>query len=586
MNDSSGAPPYGLRGESSDTSLVVGAHAAHLAGSSLAAGFPCATCHLVPAFVWDSAHYDSFVPGQNVITDTVAELTWSGLAGNESSWNRTTRRCSNTYCHGNFIGGYHANAPVWTGAVQASCGSCHDVGPNPDSLRWIHPSHVGDFGLRCADCHAAVVDTLLAITTPAQHVNGHADMQVRDSTLCKTCHEPGADLCVRCHGGIDNQTGAPPRGLRGETATSQTAVGAHTKHVDGGILGGPYDCIACHIKPSTVADFGHYGTDSTAEITWGGFSDGGNASWNHATATCAGTYCHGDFAGGYPANTPVWTGVDQARCGSCHNFGHNPSDLGWKHGFHVGSLGLICNECHASVVDNDMAIISTTLHVNGEKEVQIRDSSVCAVCHEPGADLCVRCHGGTDNQTGAPPRGLRGETARTTLAVGAHTSHISGGTFADGFDCVECHNKPQTVSDSGHYALDSLAEITWGGISGGSSVWNRSSATCAATYCHGNFPGGKTATATWTSLSGVACNSCHDDGANPSSLLGRHQLHANENVACYRCHALTVDSQNNIIGQGVHVDGVRTVRFSPNTGNYSTGSCTDPAGCHGDEDWY
>ncbi len=44
----------------------------------------------------------------------IAELNWSPLAGNSSTWNRTTAECSNTYCHGNFAGGYSSNNPIWT----------------------------------------------------------------------------------------------------------------------------------------------------------------------------------------------------------------------------------------------------------------------------------------------------------------------------------------------------------------------------------------------------------------------------------------------------------------------------------------
>jgi hypothetical protein len=46
------------------------------------------------------------------------------------------------------------------------------------------------------------------------------------------------------------------------------------------------------------------------------------------------------------------------------------------------------------------------------------------------------------------------------------------------------------VLDAGHFGIDSVAEITWGAVAGNQSRWNRSSATCLQTYCHGNFTGG------------------------------------------------------------------------------------------------
>ena len=43
--------------------------------------------------------------------------------------------------------------------------------------------------------------------------------------------------------------------------------------------------------------------------------------------------------------------------------------------------------------------------------------------------------------------------------------------------------------------------------------WNASNLTCASTYCHGNFPGGKVATMTWN-RPGTTCTTCHGCGVN------------------------------------------------------------------------
>jgi predicted CxxxxCH...CXXCH cytochrome family protein len=105
-------------------------------------------------------------------TDEIAEITWSTLAGSSASWNRTNARCSTTYCHGNFAGGYSANNPLWTGTNQAGCGSCHDVGSNLEDLSGEHKKHVEDEGLDCEECHETVVNASMAIIDPALHVNG------------------------------------------------------------------------------------------------------------------------------------------------------------------------------------------------------------------------------------------------------------------------------------------------------------------------------------------------------------------------------------------------------------------------------
>ena len=279
------------------------------------------------------------------------------------------------------------------------------------------------------------------------------------------------------------------------------AVGAHTKHVQRGTSGGAYDCIACHIKPATVASPGHFGIDSTAEITWGGISNrNGGAQWNIPALTCTMTYCHGNFPGGNAGNAPLWTGTTgQAACGTCHDNGSHPASLDVPrpdsvkiHSYHVGGFGLKCADCHAAVVDAQGNVIADSLHVNGIVDTLITDRTKCNTCHQARTDVCTLCHGGIDNQTGAPPKGLRGETATTQLAVGAHTKHVSGGSISAGFDCTPCHIKPAMVASPGHYGVDSVAEITWGGFANpnGLASWDSNTKTCLNTYCHGNFAGG------------------------------------------------------------------------------------------------
>ncbi len=337
--------------------------------------------------------------------------------------------------------------------------------------------------------------------------------------------------------------------------------------------------------PASLLSSGHLGADSLAEVIWGNIS-GASSQWNRTARTCANTYCHGNFTGGKTTNAPVWTGANQAACGSCHDAGSNPSSLQWKHGIHA-TWGLQCNDCHSSVVNGSLQIIDKVRHVNGTIDTLTRDASLCNRCHGTGPDRCTVCHGGNDNQTGAPPQGLRGETATSAVAVGAHTGHVEVSDIANAFDCNLCHTKPATVIAPGHLAVDSLAEITWHGISGTSGVWNRTSKTCVSTYCHGNFPGGKTANAPiWTGTGQATCGSCHDVGTSPSALGGEHDKHVREEgFPCQRCHASTVSTTLTITGKALHINGANNVNFFPNTGSYSNGTCSDPAGCHGNEHW-
>ncbi|MFH1756011.1 MAG: CxxxxCH/CxxCH domain-containing protein [Candidatus Latescibacterota bacterium] len=393
MDNDTGAPPAGLRGQLSDTTIAVGAHTAHLESSALAAPFACNVCHIVPLFVLSPSHLDQARPLSQPL-DSIAEIVWHGIAdGGNAVWERGSRTCSATYCHGNFTGGFLSNHPIWTSSNQAGCGSCHDVGANPETLHWEHHAyHVDSAGLSCADCHASVVNTSFDIIGLSLHVNGQVDTLIRDPAVCAACHGSGPDACTRCHGGADNLSGAPPLGLQGETTTSQLAVGAHTTHMEGGTLADAFACSDCHRVPSNFLAPGHFGPDSTAEMTWSALA-GAASSWNRTSATCSNIYCHGNFTGGFRSNRPIWIASNQAGCGSCHDVGGNPENLSGRHDKHVREENLACNECHASVVNQQLLIIDSSLHVNGTKNVSLlrggtyQNSSCSGLsgtnCHDP-----------------------------------------------------------------------------------------------------------------------------------------------------------------------------------------------------------
>ncbi|MBI4720424.1 MAG: CxxxxCH/CxxCH domain-containing protein [Chitinivibrionia bacterium] len=172
LDNMTGAPPYGLDGETSDTSLAVGAHTVHLEASSLGAPAACGACHIVPTFVFSPNHLDPGRPSGQPL-DYIAEITWSGIAdGGGAAWSRSARTCSGTYCHGNFTGGNAANKPVWAGANQAGCGSCHDVGGDPAKLTGRHDKHVREEGFDCIECHASVVSRTMQIVDLGLHADG------------------------------------------------------------------------------------------------------------------------------------------------------------------------------------------------------------------------------------------------------------------------------------------------------------------------------------------------------------------------------------------------------------------------------
>jgi len=233
-------------------------------------------------------------------------------------------------------GGLHAN-----GAVDADA-------PHPDGYT-APDAHGADFNAggpaACTDCHGAELD------------GGSSGVS------CETCHEAFRTNCTFCHGGTDNDTGAPPESLTGETATDSAGVGAHTAH----LLADPtwhsaFDCSDCHKVPADALDDGHI--DGEVLHVWGATATGDGAEPAFADGACSGVYCHGSTMEAGTVTSPSWTTVDgsQAACGACHGLpptgAHPPMDD--------------CSVCHGCVSDEDQAIRpeGAQFHIDGNVNME------------------------------------------------------------------------------------------------------------------------------------------------------------------------------------------------------------------------
>jgi predicted CxxxxCH...CXXCH cytochrome family protein len=143
--------------------------------------------------------------------------------------------------------------------------------------------------------------------------------------------------------------------------------------------------------------------------------------------------------------------------------------------------------------------------------------------------------------------------------VGAHTTHVSGSAIAPPFDCSTCHVKPADALSPGHVD-GATATVTFGGLATNGALvppsWDRGSATCASTYCHGATLGGGTNKApVWTSVGTgeASCGSCHGlpPPAPHPAVTGL--------TSCNGCHPDTVDASGRVIAPasgGKHLNGV------------------------------
>jgi len=432
-NDGSGAPPAATWGNGADP-VRTGAHAAHVAGGPLAPPADCALCHVKPADAFAVGHLD---PGP-------AEVAFAGLAasGVTPSWDRAAASCASTYCHGGRLAGGTNTAPVWTrvGLGEAACGTCHGLPPPAP-----HPAASGLTS--CATCHPDTMTAAGAVIAPAaggKHLDGiveaaggghgagwlvttspafHAYAANEGLASCQSCHGAALDgvggsattscaschgagwrsSCTGCHGGTNDTSGAPPRATWGN-AGDPVRVGAHESHLRAGPVSAAVACTACHTRPTDALSPGHVGA-GTADLVFSGLAATGGAtpSWSRATATCASTYCHGDYAGEYRYLAYNWDlGIYEERlfayvggratpgwldgpstCASCH--GNPPATGGWHDARH-GQVAAdrACQTCHPGAASSATVppyITNTALHVNGTVEVQPRWDSRCYNCH-------------------------------------------------------------------------------------------------------------------------------------------------------------------------------------------------------------
>lgn len=198
----------------------------------------------------------------------------------------------------------------------------------------------------------------------------------------------------------------------------------------------------------------------------------------------------------------------------------------------------------------------------------------CYKCHSQGPENCNVCHGNSSNLY--PPEALNGDTSINYIGVGVHASHLGTTKYSALVNCNECHKSISSFSDSNHIGPnpDGVAEINFGTLSrtsigGGlnpNPTWDRNTATCSNSYCHGYFKNGNlTATSKWTDPKSVVCGSCHGDPitGNPNPKPGGIYLPPHFSFytikTCWQCHSSMIDSSGTITDKTKHLNGIINV---------------------------
>jgi predicted CxxxxCH...CXXCH cytochrome family protein len=198
---------------------------------------------------------------------------------------------------------------------------------------------------------------------PAPYENDHLGY-IKDNpealTDCQNCHGSDYDggtigiSCLDCHEseGVPsecNHCHGDPQGDPADPLSQIPNSFGHVTCITGGQNSLAVPCNTCHIIPTGWNSPGHIDAPPS-EVDFSGISDWHDANpiWNQEEMSCSNTYCHGDF-------NPVWTGNNQAECGSCHALPPPP----------LHPQNEQCALCHSSVINDEGEIINPNLHING-----------------------------------------------------------------------------------------------------------------------------------------------------------------------------------------------------------------------------
>jgi len=440
-----------------------GKHDSHLNTTSnpslgLGNAFNCVDCHAGTITNPDN----TTLADKSKHINKLADYT-GARAGGSANYNRTSKVCSNVYCHSNGNSGNPVfvsmtGSKTWTGNGSLGCNGCHGrtssfgvpdyanggTGINANN----HARHLTQTGMTlnttaCSVCHLQTVSLTVAgqfkdFSAAAYHLNGNADV-IFDAAKAGAAAAYGASTCssVYCHSTVqgDGGSGAP---VYQSPVWGQTSTG----------------CNFCHADMS------------------GASGTGGHAGHVQSSALACST-CHGS---GYTAATVTYPDHVNNRI----NLHFTGSGAGTVYGnSSTVNPGTAYDTCFTSLCHGSL-IVTASWGVTTPNP------------------KCEKCHG----YRSAPWNALNGDTDPAVTTAGTHFSHISSSgaiQYAKPFSCAECHAgsislDSQSVTAAGHFDTPMPAEVVFGSLArtGGTNPVisipnpaNPSGVQCSNVYCHG-----------------------------------------------------------------------------------------------------
>ncbi len=420
------------------------------------------------------------------------------------------------------------------GKVNLDTASAQRYRTQPTRMRWARWLAVAASLAVLAGC-----DTARTAVTPVANTSALSADDVLKTTECRACH-----------GSTNNA--APPRGLKGQTATTDVGVGAHQQHLAFGPAHEPIACETCHVVPTSKYQKGHLdAADERATVTFSGLALANNATasaYDPKANTCS-VYCHGNTLKSPGKDSkPLWTKVDgsQRGCDSCHGApppAPHPKDNN-------------CKGCHAATMGEGMVITNRSMHVNGKVDIVLGPDVNCAGCH--GAPPLTDKHPSKAGNCGD----CHATTVKGTRGIIAGGTHMNGKVdvvlLPAGNSCDGCHGAPPTVTKDGkphpqkaqcNDCHASTVDANQMLIVGGTHRNDKVDVKLAAKP--------------------LSCDGCH--GA-PPLVAGKDKKPHPQQTQCSNCHSTTVTADRTIIDGGTHMNGSVEVKVALNA--------TACDGCH------
>ncbi|MBX2859397.1 MAG: CxxxxCH/CxxCH domain-containing protein [Cellvibrionaceae bacterium] len=445
--------------------------------------------------------------------------------------------------------------------------------PAPPEVGKVHPA---GFAVPNIHAEALAVGESNGARQDCRGCHG-SDLTGNIGPSCDSCHGLGGTEgdawrtdCTFCHGGGEDQSGAPPRYVVRGANSGEGIFPAHQAHLNSSMTSN-MGCNQCHSVVIDVMTNNHV-FDTTKGLADVDMANGLSPQAEFTPEVgCANSYCHG---GGRDDRGTIGMLDTNLSCDSCHAAvfsGENTwAEMSGFHSRHLTSVveEMTCRDCHNAVTANNTAIANLDLHINGQRDIAFSQTQMSF--DSDNINCSGACHGFP-----------HANTPWSSGGVGGGDGGDGGGFHPAGFANPEQHGVEMVLQRSVCTSCHG-ADLTGGignscdqchGPDGGFGEEWRSNCT----FCHGGVD----------NLTGAPP---HDLGARDDSAaqsFTAHTAHVEDGIAaampCTQCHKQYTDVLDEDHAFDDSPDGLAELDFSQSLSaatTYADTTCSNSY-CHG-----